>query len=237
MVKLLKKVLLLSIIILIFLPSKLSAFAYPDLSPYDIIIDVGHGGIDGGTSAKGILEKDLNLDFGIKLYNELKDKSYHVGITRIHDYSLSDDSRLPGLSRHLKDLKQRKLIADALNPKIFISLHVNWSKNKYLRGPVIIYQVSGESYHLANIIQDHLNNYYGIKKYPRKGNPYFLMKNMDMPSIIAELGYLSNNEDFQMLTSDASQNEIVAAMVRAIEEYFLLYPYDNETRTVGPKHY
>ncbi|OIJ09357.1 hypothetical protein BKP35_16970 [Anaerobacillus arseniciselenatis] len=115
-----------------------------------------------------------------------------------------------------------------INPKIFISLHVNWSKNKNLRGPVVIYQVSGESYHIAQIIQDHLNNYYGIKKPILKGNPYFLMKKLDMPSTIVELGYISNHKDFKILTEESSQDELVAAIVSAIEEYFLLYPAESE---------
>ncbi|MCD8502381.1 MAG: N-acetylmuramoyl-L-alanine amidase [Bacillaceae bacterium] len=118
-----------------------------------------------------------------------------------------------------------------INPKIFLSLHVNWSKNNNRRGPVIIYQVSGESYHLAQIIQDHLNNYYGMKKSIRKGDPYFLMKKLDMPSIIVELGYISNGNDFKILTEEETQDELVSAIVEAIEEYFLLYPVENEEKT------
>ncbi|WP_218017017.1 N-acetylmuramoyl-L-alanine amidase family protein [Halalkalibacter krulwichiae] len=199
--------------------------AQADVTPFcDIVIDVGHGGIDGGTSANGILEKDLNLAVGIKLFNELNKKSFNVGITRIDDFTLSDDSPFPTLSRHLRDLKQRKLIADELNPQMFLSLHVNWSKNKTLRGPLIIYQVTEKSYQLANLIQDQLNDYYGVKKYPQKGNPYFLMKHLEMPSIIVELGYISNYKDFQILTEESTQDELAMSIVRAIEEYMLLYP-------------
>ncbi len=227
MVHKLKLPTLLSVLILFFLPLQ-TASAQPNLTRFDVIIDVGHGGVDGGTSENGVLEKDINLAVGTKLFDELKQKSYRVGITRLHDYSLSKDSPYPGLSRHLRDLKQRKLIADVINPKIFISLHVNWSKNKKRRGPVVIYQVSGESYHLAQIIQDRLNNYYGMKKTILKGKPYFLMQKLDMPSIIVELGYISNHRDFKILTEESSQDELVAAIVSAIEEYFLLYPAENE---------
>lgn len=210
-----------------FYPAHSSANEPPYLRP-DIVIDVGHGGIDGGTSANGVLEKDLNLAVSVKLFNELGKKSYHVGITRIDDYALSDDSPFPRLSRHLRDLKQRKRIADELKPKIFVSIHVNWAKNKKIRGPLVIYQVSEQSFHFAHLLQDHLNNYYGIRKIPQKGKPFFLMKHLDMPAVIVELGYISNPDDFLILTMDDTQDQLVDAMVRAIEEYFMLYPFEKE---------
>jgi len=190
----------------------------------DIIIDVGHGGIDGGTSVNGILEKDINLAVGLKLFHQLGKASYHVGITRIDDCTLSDDSPFPKLSRHLRDLKQRKLIADELNPKLFLSLHVNWSKNKELRGPIVIYQVKEESLHFAHTLQEHLNDFYGVKKYSMKGKPYYLMRYLQVPAVIVELGYLSNPKDFDILTGENTQDELVRAMVKAMDEYFFLYP-------------
>ncbi len=202
------------------------SFAYPNLAPYDVIIDVGHGGVDGGTSADGILEKDLNLTFGKELYNELKKKSYRVGITRLHDYALSDDSPFHNISRHNRDLRQRKLIADALKPKLFLSLHMNWSENSQRRGPVVIYQASGRSLHLAEIVQQHLNDYFNLHKTPIRGKHYFLMQKLDMPSLIVELGYVSNKEDLQLLTDEKSQRQIVEAIVHAIDEYLFIYPSD-----------
>ncbi|MGO4889887.1 N-acetylmuramoyl-L-alanine amidase [Anaerobacillus sp. MEB173] len=232
MIKLQRKVLLLSTILSLFLPVHLYVYAEPYLAP-DVVIDVGHGGIDGGTSSSGVLEKDINLEVGLKLFNELNKKSFNVGITRINDATLSDESQFTNLSRHMRDLKQRMIIANTLKPRVFISLHVNWSKNKKRRGPVIIYQVSEKSLQLAHLVQGHLNEYYGVNKNPFKGNPYFLMKHLDMPSIIVELGYLSNSKDFGILTDEESQGELVDAMVRAVEEYFMLYPHENVTDTVN----
>ncbi len=192
---------------------------------YDIVIDVGHGGIDGGTSSSDLLEKDINFAIGVKLFHALLHKSYYVGITRIQDYALSDDSsNLLVRSRHIRDLKQRKLIADTLQPKLFISLHVNWSKNKNARGPVVIYQASEASYMLAHTIQTHLNELYGLKKVPQKGDSYFLMKHLEMPSVIVEMGFLSNAKDKDFLSSAHNQELLVEALIRGIGEYFSIYP-------------
>jgi len=194
-------------------------------TPVDIIIDVGHGGIDGGTSSGQILEKDINLEIGAKLYKLLQKQSYFVGITRLHDYALSDDSLLKHISRHQRDLNQRKLIAETLNPKLFISLHVNWSKNKNVRGPIVIYQPSHASFIVAQFVQHHLNELYGTKNKPVKGSPYFLLKSLHMPSIIVEMGYISNSEDLHMLTTEAKQDLLVEKIAQAINDYFLLNPY------------
>jgi N-acetylmuramoyl-L-alanine amidase len=80
-----------------------------------VVIDPGHGGIDGGTSGmRGLLEKDMVLNAGKKLQNVLlKDFSIKSVLTRETDKSLS--------------LKQRTDIANDLQASLFISLHVNSS--------------------------------------------------------------------------------------------------------------
>ena len=212
-----------AIILCLFISQPVHAQIVPQ--PVDIIIDVGHGGIDGGTSSGEILEKDINLAIGAKLYKLLHKQSYHVGVTRLHDYALSDDSLFQHLSRHKRDLNQRKLIAETLKPKLFISLHVNWSKNANVRGPMVIYQPSHASFTVAQFMQHHLNELYGTKNKPMKGTPYFLMKTLKMPSIIVEMGYISNPQDLNMLLKEKTQDQLVLKIAQAINDYFLLNPY------------
>ncbi|WP_167577980.1 N-acetylmuramoyl-L-alanine amidase [Ammoniphilus sp. YIM 78166] len=219
-----KKYVLTCLIFMLFVWSS-SGYAYPER--FDVIIDVGHGGIDGGTvSPNNMLEKDLNLEIGKKLYQKLMDQGYNVGITRLRDYALSDDSRLGIRSRHLRDLTQRKLIADALKPKLFISIHMNAAAKESRRGPLVIYQASEKSYAVAQLLQQHLNEVYKMKKWPLKGKSYFLMKHLEMPSVIVEVGYMSNPRDLAMLTDEAMQTQLVDAMAHSIGEYFLVYPVD-----------
>lgn len=192
-------------------------------APYDVVLDIGHGGVDGGTSRDGVFEKDINLAIGKKLYDALRREKVVVGITRLHDYALSEDSKLNIRSRHSKDLNQRKLIADALQPKLFISLHVNWSEQG-LKGPLVIYQPDYKSFVLAQTMQRHLNTWYESQKKAVRGRKYFILKNIKQPSVIVEMGYMSRYRDFRLLTEEKSQDELVAAMVSAIKEYLLIYP-------------
>ncbi|MED1560951.1 hypothetical protein AJ85_16470 [Alkalihalobacillus alcalophilus ATCC 27647 = CGMCC 1.3604] len=193
---------------------------------YDVVIDVGHGGVDGGTTIKGILEKEINLQFGLELYKELKADSYHVAITRIHDYALSDDYIGRKTSRHQKDLLQRTMIVNSLKPKIFLSLHVNWAKNNRAHGPVVIYQKSDKSLFLAEVIQNHLNRYYQTERNPIKGKNYYLMNHTETASVIVELGFLSNWNDRVMLLDEQKRKEIVNTISSALEEYFTLILID-----------
>ncbi len=54
-----------------------------------IYLDAGHGGMDGGTSYNGILEKDVDLDFVFTLKEVLENNGYIVYLTREGDYDLA----------------------------------------------------------------------------------------------------------------------------------------------------
>ncbi|GAA0374295.1 N-acetylmuramoyl-L-alanine amidase family protein [Bacillus horti] len=193
--------------------------------PYDVVIDIGHGGIDGGTFHKTILEKDINLTIGLELYKELKKKHYLVGITRTHDYALSDDYHFSAIrSRHQRDLTQRKLIAEGLNPKLLISIHVNYSSSKKARGPMVIYQRRGNSYLIAALLQDNLNKLAQTKHSIVPSSTFFLLQSVDSPALIAEVGYISHPQERALLQQPAYQQQIAQAISNTIDQYFTLYP-------------
>lgn len=192
---------------------------------YDVIIDVGHGGVDGGTFYQNLLEKELNLQIGTKLYMQLKENGYRVGITRLKDYALSDDSPYFWIrSRHLKDLRQRRLIAETLKPKVFISIHINFSPNKHIKGPIILHQKQAESYLLAELLQEELNQLTKVSKRPKQTHHYYLLEKLTQPCLIAEVGYISHAIERSKLSQAEYQNKIAEHMTKAIDQYFLLYP-------------
>jgi N-acetylmuramoyl-L-alanine amidase len=192
---------------------------------YDVILDVGHGGVDGGTSYGSILEKNLNLEIGIKLYHLLKEKGYRVGITRVHDYALSDDSPFKGIySRHRRDLRQRWLIAEGLKPKLFLSVHVNYSGSRSTNGPVIIHQRQAESYLLANLLQNELNHLAQTNHSHKQSHYYYLLQNIEQPCLIAEVGYISHPGDRHKIQDPAYQKKMAEHMSQAIDQFFILYP-------------
>lgn len=195
------------------------------LLDYDVVIDIGHGGVDSGTLHGDLLEKNLNLEIGAKLYHILKEKGYRVGITRLHDYALSDDAAIKTrLSRHKSDLTQRRLVAEGIQPKLFISIHVNFSSHRYIKGPLILYQNQAESYLFAELLQLELNGLAHTSKRSLLGNKYYLLKNINPPSLIAEIGYISHSGERKKLQNPLYQQQIAEHMSKAVDQFLLLYP-------------
>lgn len=186
----------------------------------DILIDVGHGGIDGGTSYDNVLEKDINLQIAKNLFLSLQEKHYSVAINRTSDYALSDDNRMKLRSRHQRDLSQRKEIANALQPKVMVSLHVNWSRRESNSGAIVIYQKNEDSKQLAKAIQQSLNHYYQNSNPMALGRKYFLLNQANCPAVIIEMGFISNEGDRHKLTDPQEQRKIALAISDGIAAFF-----------------
>jgi N-acetylmuramoyl-L-alanine amidase len=203
--------------------SSIESDAAVPLTPIQVLIDVGHGGVDSGTSYGDLYEKDLNLQVGKRLYELLTKKGYHAILNRDRDVALSDHNRwLNTPSRHIRDLAQRKHLAKEVSPLMMISLHVNWSSDERQRGPLVIYQSNNQSYLMADIMQHALNQVFGLRKEPVKGGKYYLLKHSYCPSVIVEMGFISNARDRTYLTTPDKQQQIAQAMADAVDEYLLV---------------
>ncbi|MBD2870213.1 N-acetylmuramoyl-L-alanine amidase family protein [Paenibacillus arenilitoris] len=186
----------------------------------EVIIDAGHGGIDGGATAANVLEKDINLAIAKKLYLLLQSQGIAAVLNRTGDYALSDDNRWHATrSRHRKDLSQRKQLTEEIDGKLLVSLHVNWSKNGSQYGPLVLHQKAGESALLAFCIQDTLNRQQNTAFLPREGKPYYLLNRVELPAVIVEMGFISSPRDRAMLTDSRRQTEIAAAIASGIRQY------------------
>ncbi|WP_168120633.1 N-acetylmuramoyl-L-alanine amidase [Paenibacillus sp. HB172176] len=185
-----------------------------------IIIDVGHGGIDGGASSGDTLEKDINLAIAKKVYMLLRSQGIVAIMNRTNDYALSDDNRWhQSASRHRRDLSQRRQLTEEIGNELLISLHVNWTRNSAKHGPVVLHQQSGESALLAFCLQDALNRQQHTRFFPREGKPFYLLRRVDQPSVIVEMGFISNEKDRNMLTDPRSQQDVAEAIVSGIWQY------------------
>lgn len=196
--------------------------ADPLLPNADIILDVGHGGIDSGTMVGKYEEKDMNLNIAKKTYKSLVKRGYRVIINRTEDYALSDDNTWSWGGRHRKDLAQRSGLANTIKPSMMLSLHINWSKNAGTRGPLVIYQNQSDSILLASLLQDALNQVYGTEELPVLGKKYHVLKYTKCPSVIVELGFLSNKSDRKLLNDGHHQAKLAKAITHAVDQYFTM---------------
>lgn len=189
--------------------------------PHDVIlIDVGHGGIDGGTSFGDILEKDINLEISRRLFMLLRSEGYHAVLNRDADYALSDDNRWhASRSRHRRDLAQRKQLSSEIPTKLVVSIHVNWGKNKSKSGGIVLHQAEGRSSLLAQSIQRQLNMLYTINHHTIVGKPFYLLNRIEVPAVIVETGFISNSNDRDKLCSRNGQMGIAQAIADGIANY------------------
>lgn len=188
-----------------------------------VLIDAGHGGIDGGTSSGQILEKDINLAVAQKLYLLLRSQGITAVLNRTGDYALSEDNRWHVTrSRHHRDLSQRKGLSDEIETTLFVSLHVNAAKSSSKRGPLVLHQTNGESALLAFCIQDALNQLQRTNGQPRQGDPYYLLRSVKQPAVIVEMGFLSNAADRSMLTNRNAQTKLAVTIAAGLRQYLLI---------------
>ncbi|QUH25846.1 N-acetylmuramoyl-L-alanine amidase family protein [Serpentinicella alkaliphila] len=189
-----------------------------------IVIDPGHGGIDGGTChGNDILEKNINLSISLKLKKELQKRGATVVMTRETDDSLDD--HINNGNRHAEDLRERVRIINNSNADLFISIHVNYTKNIKRQGPIVFYYLYSEkSKVLAENVQTHLNGLsaykeIGLNRRPVEGS-YYILKNTLPPGVIIETGFISNEVDRELLLEEKHQKEITILIKNSIVEYF-----------------
>ncbi|MCI8284391.1 MAG: hypothetical protein HFE90_03870 [Firmicutes bacterium] len=206
-----------------------------------VIIDAGHGGIDGGAvSASGISEKDINLGISKFIEDILKDYDIDVVMTREEDKGLYTGVKNDGTEqmeiegkrsiRSLKaeDLHARRDMADSLGADAFVSIHLNsYKADRSAFGAQTFYTTScsedvGElSRNLAERIQgfllsdiDNGNDRTALKK-----NDVVIMKNAGCPTVIVECGFLSNASEAELLSSEDYQRTLAFAVSRGILSY------------------
>lgn len=185
-----------------------------------VLIDAGHGGIDGGTSHGDILEKDINLEISRRLFMLLRQQGYPAVLNRDGDYALSDDNRWHRTSsRHRRDLSQRKQLSEEIPTELVVSIHVNWGRNSSKRGGIVLHQSEGRSKALADAIQQQLNQVYRSRNQIMVGKPYYLLNTTDVPAVIVETGFISNPEDRKLLTSRNGQMKLAEAIAAGIVHY------------------
>ena len=183
---------------------------------YTIVVDPGHGGLDPGSIGykTKVKESDINLAISKKLETELK----RAGITVIMTRTTEDG--LYGLSTtnyKKRDMAKRREIIESTRPNMVISVHMNSYIKHNLRGAQAFYDKNSEiSRRLALCVQNQFaENLEASDKGVSIGD-YYMLKCTDAPSIIAECGFLSNEEDEKLLLKNDYQNKIVSCIVAGV---------------------
>lgn len=182
-----------------------------------ILIDPGHGGIDGGAKSKnGTIEKNINLQISEKLKKELEDSGYIVHMTRTEDLELS--------SKKGKDLSARCQMKIDTKCDLFISIHQNMFPQSSCFGAQVWYASNDNSKLLAESVQASLKETADDKNKriakAAKDQYKILRDGYNGASVIVECGFLSNYEEEQKLKTDEYQNKIAKGITNGVNKYF-----------------
>ena len=188
-----------------------------------IVLDAGHGGIDGGVTGKatGVKESDLNLQITMKIKDVLEDLGFDITLTRKTQMGLYDTTA-KGFKK--RDMQKRKKIIQAADPALVISVHQNFYPSRSSRGAQVFYKKAykeGEKFALA--LQETLNGLYlleGVKGRNAVGAEFFMLECADCPSVIVECGFLSNASDEKLLIDEVFQRRLAETIGVGVMAYF-----------------
>lgn len=161
-----------------------------------ICIDAGHGGFDGGAVFNNTLEKDITLSASLILGRMLENTGYSVIYTRKTDNSLTNEK--------VSDMKERLKIINKKSNILYISIHANKYPSCVVSGAQVFYSNKNSlSKNLSENIQTYLREEDKTNKRLAKViKDKYITDNAIIPGCIVELGFMSNEKDLKIMTTN-----------------------------------
>ena len=166
-----------------------------------VIIDAGHGGIDGGAiSYTGIPESQFNLEFSLKLNDFLHLIGIDTVMIRETDCSVYTQGETIA-QKKISDLKERVRIINNTPNALLVSIHQNQFSSEKYSGAQVFYAPTKGSESIATALQSALvdvldpDNHRKIKK----ADGVYLMQNISCPAVLVECGFISNPQEEYLL--------------------------------------
>ena len=175
-----------------------------------ILVDAGHGGVDGGASGPGNKpEKVLNLGIASLLAQKLRDLGADVYESRPTDITVDLYSRIDILNEQCPDLSisvhHNSLpgSGNALKTKGFMALYSNNS-----------------GIGLSRIVSDVVCRELGRIQKPTAYQELAVARNHRFPSTLVEMCFISNVEEYQWSIAPGNFDRSATALVNGILEYY-----------------
>ncbi|MEH7381376.1 cell wall-binding repeat-containing protein [Bacillus sp. JJ1533] len=223
-----------------------------------LVVDPGHGGKFGGTcgySGKqtGYCEEDANLDIALKVRDALKGTDIKVYLTRTTDTEFAPYLRNDGGDFDVRMSKANGYAKGNNDNSVFVSIHHNASTNAFARGVETYYYDSVNHYssayppdpmqlnyrddskRLAESVHPSIVEYSGFINRKIHGNmAFYVIRNAQMPSILVELGYMTNRQEEKLIKSSSNQQKMANAIAQGVKNYFKVFDvYDKNDKKLA----
>ncbi len=171
-----------------------------------IVLDPGHGGMDGGTTNadESILEKNIVLNMCRMITEELMDMGYKV-------INLREEDKFLGLM-------ERTDIANLAEADAIVSVHVNSYTVEHVEGATSLYKTSAE---LAQAIQNGVVKETGaFDRGTIKMIDLSILNRAEMEAVIIETGFITNNAEAILLNTIEYQEKVAIGIANGINNFF-----------------
>lgn len=185
---------------------------------HQIILDAGHGGIDGGAiSCTGKMESTINLEIALRMEPLFELMGYDTSMIRREDISIHTVGDTIS-QKKISDLKERVSIVNKTPGGILISIHQNTFQDSRYSGAQVFYAQTEGSREIAEQVQQKLA--YALdpsnNRKCKPSNGVYLMDHIKRPGILIECGFLSNLREETMLREAQYQKKLSATVVTAV---------------------
>ncbi|MFG6114218.1 N-acetylmuramoyl-L-alanine amidase [Halobacillus sp. MO56] len=172
-----------------------------------IVIDSGHGGRDpGAIGLSGTYEKNVTLATALHVKEKLQAAGAKVIMTRSNDRYIS--------------LVNRVNVSHSSNADVFLSLHYNSFPTYSGAKGIETFYHSSQDRNLAKLVQQGLVRSTGAVNRGAKANSFHVIRENHTPSLLLELGYLSNVTEEKMVKTSNYQRKLSTGIVNGLMDYF-----------------
>lgn len=183
-----------------------------------VVVDPGHGGKDGGASGNGVGEAGLVLELSQKLAAQLRAQGARVVMTRTTWHNLLDAER--GLkNRQRANLAARVALAEKHKADVYVSVHANKAPGypSATGGQVFLGRRPSEaSRTLASCVDKYLSAATQSRRPIDSRVELYLMEHLRMPSVLVEVGFLSNSAETRRMLDEAYQEKVAKSIADGI---------------------
>ena len=188
-----------------------------------IILDAGHGGTDGGSSAAdGTLESDINLEVTLKTDAILGLMGEQTLLVRDKDTDLSSDDAKTIAQKKISDIRNRVDLVNSYPNAILISIHQNTFPEEKYHGAQVFYSKRANSKSLAELLQTNLRSYVdpsNQRNAKEISADVYLMNHIQVPGVLVECGFLTNPEEAAKLKTAEYQKQLAVTIATTVSNY------------------
>ena len=175
-----------------------------NLNKHTVVIDAGHGGSDPGAMRNNVLEKKITLEIAQLVEKNLQAQGATVYMTRKDDTFVS--------------LSDRVTISNEKKPDLFVSIHINASENETVNG-IETHYYKDDSLDFAKQIHKSIMSKIDEKNRGVIKSRFYVVRHTTAPSVLLELGFISNEQERELMQTKKRQEAFAEAITEGIINY------------------